>query len=501
MVVEEFSIFEQVKPTKQDLSIIFTPNDSIIKYEYRIIKDNVYDDYILVDNNEPTTIILSETGTYKIEVKAYDTNNNTNIISSGIYNMDKEKPIIELDNYYLEIPIGTSFDIMEGIKAYDNQLGDLTDKITTNYDELDFTTTGLKKLTYRVVDEAGNIRTSTVEINMIKDNSMSILILQIGIFIIFLGILGMILFYRRSVKLEKRLSKYSVKPLKDNYISLLENIIKRYKKVINKLSKFLGKSTILKKYNLHYEKYVNTVGSICTSGIEFISNKIIIAFIFLIIAIFSKALQSELLTSYKLIIPLLVGFFIPDVIYKYKYSLYRKKVENDLLQAIIIMNNAFKSGRSILQAIELVSKELEGPIAEEFKKMYLEMSFGLSIDVVFKRFSERIKLEEVAYLTASLTILNRTGGNIIKVFSSIEKTLFDKKKLKLELQSLTSSSKIIVYVLTLMPIAFILFVGFVNPSFFKPLVTTEIGFILIGIMLIIYISYVIVVRRIMRIRM
>ena len=130
MVVEEFSIFEQVKPTKQDLSIIFTPNDSIIKYEYRIIKDNVYDDYILVDNNEPTTIILSETGTYKIEVKAYDTNNNTNIISSGIYNMDKEKPIIELDNYYLEIPIGTSFDIMEGIKAYDNQLGDLTDKIT-----------------------------------------------------------------------------------------------------------------------------------------------------------------------------------------------------------------------------------------------------------------------------------------------------------------------------------------------------------------------------------
>ena len=70
MVVEEFSIFEQVKPTKQDLSIIFTPNDSIIKYEYRIIKDNVYDDYILVDNNEPTTIILSETGTYKIEVKA-----------------------------------------------------------------------------------------------------------------------------------------------------------------------------------------------------------------------------------------------------------------------------------------------------------------------------------------------------------------------------------------------------------------------------------------------
>ena len=37
----------------------------------------------------------------------------------------------------------------------------------------------------------------------------------------------------------------------------------------------------------------------------------------------------------------------------------RSQIENDLLQAIIIMNNAFKSGRSITQAIELVTKELE----------------------------------------------------------------------------------------------------------------------------------------------
>ena len=93
-----------------------------------------------------------------------------------------------------------------------------------------------------------------------------------------------------------------------------------------------------------------------------------------------------------------------------KYKIHRSRVENDLLQAIIIMNNAFKSGRSITQAIELVTKELEGPIAEEFKKMHLEISFGLEIDVVFKRLSERIELEEVSYLTASLAILNKTGG-------------------------------------------------------------------------------------------
>ena len=142
------------------------------------------------------------------------------------------------------------------------------------------------------------------------------------------------------------------------------------------------------------------------------------------------------------------------------------------------MNNAFKSGRSITQAIELVSHELDGPIKEEFRKMYLEISFGLSIDVVFKRFAERIQLEEITYLTASLTILNKTGGNIIKVFSSIEKSLFNKKKLKLELNSLTGGSKIIVMALFLVPILFMVFVSFINPDYFVPLYTTKIGLIL-----------------------
>ena len=165
------------------------------------------------------------------------------------------------------------------------------------------------------------------------------------------------------------------------------------------------------------------------------------------------------------------------------------------------MNNAFKSGRSISQAILLVSTELDGPISEEFKKMHLELSYGLGVDVVFKRFSERINLEEVTYLTASLTVLNRTGGNIIKVFSSIEKNLFNKKKLKLELKSLTGSSKIIVYVLFAVPMLFVLFISLISPTYFVPLFTTPLGLIILSAIIVMYIIYIIFVNKIMKVRM
>jgi tight adherence protein B len=203
---------------------------------------------------------------------------------------------------------------------------------------------------------------------------------------------------------------------------------------------------------------------------------------------------------YDIYIPLVFGFFIPDLVYYFKYKSKKRKMENDLLQAIIIMNNAFKSGRSIVQAIEIVSNELDGAMGNEFRKMHVELSFGLGIEVVFKRFYERVKLEEVAYLTASLTILNRSGGNIVEVFSSIEKSLFNKKKLRLELASLTGGSKIIVNVLMIVPLAFILLIGFINPSYFAPLFQSNLGYIVIGMIAILYLTYIILVKRLMRLK-
>ena len=165
------------------------------------------------------------------------------------------------------------------------------------------------------------------------------------------------------------------------------------------------------------------------------------------------------------------------------------------------MNNAFKSGRSITQAVELVSKQLEGPISLEFNKMYMELNLGLEVEVVFERFYKRVKLEEIAYLTASLSVLNRTGGNIIKVFSSIEENLFNKKKLKLELLSLTGTSKIIVYVLYLVPALFILFISLISPGYFEPFYTTGLGLIFMSIILLLYLVYIVVVNKIMKVRM
>ncbi|MFV3037665.1 type II secretion system F family protein, partial [Klebsiella pneumoniae] len=85
-----------------------------------------------------------------------------------------------------------------------------------------------------------------------------------------------------------------------------------------------------------------------------------------------------------------------------------------------------------------------------------------------ERFARRVKLQEAVYVSSSLTVLNKTGGNIVEVFSSIERTLFDKKKLKEEMKNISSAPKIVVIILSIVPVLFIGVVYLLNPTYFNP---------------------------------
>ena len=499
-IKEYFSIYEQVKPVNENINLTFTPDSNATSYRYQIYKNDELIKEYNNDGNNSAFISLNATGSYQIKVYEVIDSVETEILS-GIYKIDKNAPVIEVDSLLVEMQQGATLDIMGGVKAYDAEDGDITSKLTSNASELDFTTVGLKKLVYTVSDEAGNTAKKTVNINVLKGTTSSLIAVQTIIIAVLVIFSLLILYLKKSIDLEKRIAKYSIEPLNDKSVSLFDKLLTKYYKFLVKVKKMISDLKTVQKYSKKYDKYVNVVNKIYKDGVDFVANKLVISFIFIFIAIFSKTIQYELLNFYEICLPLLVGFFIPDIIYTYSFKRHCAVIENDLLQAIMIMNNAFKSGRSITQAIYLVTTELDGPVAEEFKKVYTEINLGLSIEVAFQRLQERVPVDEVSYLTASISILNKTGGNIIKVFTSIEKTLFNKKKLKLELDSLTGSSRVISYVLFAVPILFILFITLLDPTYFVPFFTTGLGFILLIVKLAIYILYIVVVMKIMKVKL
>ena len=322
------------------------------------------------------------------------------------------------------------------------------------------------------------------------------LIMQILVMIFVLIIIIFLIRQNIALRFERRIGKYSVEPVNSETISVLEGLMLRYKKLVKKLRKYTEK--IFPKTSLKYEKYV--IYGEDMEAADFVTNKIIISFVLLFLEIIDSIFKWERISLLSVLIVLTFGFYILDIYLIYDRRKRKKYIENDMLRAIIIMNNAFKAGKSTIQAVEIASKELPEPINMEFKKMYRDMKYGLSTEIVFDRFAKRINIEEARYLSSSLTILNKTGGNIINVFSSIEKTLFDKKKLKEELKNSTASSNAVVKILLLVPFIFVAIIYFVSPGYFDPLFSSTIGYIILFIMALMFIAYAYLLQKIIKVR-
>lgn len=480
--------------TNNDVVFTYTPSINTVSYSYVIIKDNEYLPKIDILNNENTDIKLVDEGKYIVEFTEKDYWGNTNIKIQN-YMIDKTAPVIELDKKTYVIKSGDEFNI--DVKGHDIFDGEVD--VNSNINDINFKETGIKELKLTATDRAGNVSTETIYITVKKDNTNLVYLGLGSIIIVILFLINLLLKYIKDVKYEKRISKYSVNSYKNSKISLLDRISKQYSMFINKYSKYIEKSTILKRKCNKYKKYNDAFNLKDKNGYKFMLRKIIFGFVYIVIIIIINLFRLKITSFYEMIIPFIIGFYTLDIIYYARYLNYRKKLENDMLNAITIMNNAFKSGMSIMQAIELVSNNLEGPIAIEFEKIIRELDRGVDMEDAFYRFSKRINLSSAIYLTTSISVLNKTGGNIIKVFDSIEKNLYNKKKLDDEFKSLTSSSRMVSYILIVMPICFVLFLGIINVEYFIPLVNNSLGIVLIFIILIIYIAYIIVVKKIMKV--
>lgn len=495
-MIGNFDINSTNKPANKDIKVVFSPSNNVTSYTYEIYKNNIKIDEITINDNREATINFSETGTYKINVKANLINNVVDTVISGEYIIDKEAPKINISSKEININKTKAKDMIS-CTANDNYSGNLNDKITTNIDDLTLDKIGKYTYTCTVQDEAGNIAKENAIINVTAPNTTIYIIQYTCIIILFLLIIHILKLFK-VIKLEERLDPYVIKPLKNDTITTSEKLRRIYQEFLEMFTSKLKKSVVASKYAKKLDKYI-PVSGVHQSGFDILSGKIIIACTFTVFAVIIKAFQFKLLGSMETLGVFVLGFFVLDIYLFAKYKMFRWSLESDFTAAITIMNNSFKSGRSITQAIEIVGEEVGGVIGAEFKRMNLELLYGLDIEIVFKRFAKRVELEEANYLTASLTILNKTGGDIIKVFSSIERSLFDKRKLRLELKSLTSGSRIIIYILLGIPFFFVLIISLISPGYFLPFITTDIGLILLLFMVIYYIIFVVVVRKIMKV--
>jgi tight adherence protein B len=179
-----------------------------------------------------------------------------------------------------------------------------------------------------------------------------------------------------------------------------------------------------------------------------------------------------------------IGYFMPRFYFRIQYNRRLAALNSQLVSAIDMMSNALKSGSNLPQAITLIEKEMGAPISQEFALVLKEMAMGVTLEEAFSNMSRRVGSEEFDIVVTATNISRETGGNLAEVYERIAKTIRDRDEMLGKIKALTAEGKFQGIFVGLLPFLLAFVLHLMNPEYIKPLFTTTLGYIIIGVFII-----------------
>ncbi len=150
----------------------------------------------------------------------------------------------------------------------------------------------------------------------------------------------------------------------------------------------------------------------------------------------------------------------------------------DTLQLIA---GSLSAGYSMPQAMDTVVREGSQPITGEFNRALVEARLGVPMEDAMEGIADRMKSKDFAWVVMAIRIQREVGGNLAELLTTVSATLRERETLRRQVKVLSAEGRLSAWILGLLPPVFALYLALAQPSYLKPLVSEVLGWLLLGV--------------------
>jgi len=172
------------------------------------------------------------------------------------------------------------------------------------------------------------------------------------------------------------------------------------------------------------------------------------------------------------ILAAVLGWFAPRWFVSYRQGARLRAFNDQLGDSLNLMVNGLRSGYSVMQAMEAVSREMPPPLATEFSRIVQEVQIGLPLDQAMTNMLRRIKSDDLDLVVTAINVQREVGGNLAEILDVISFTIRERVRIKGEIRTLTAQGRYSGYVISLLPIGLALVLFCVNKPYVSRLFTS-----------------------------
>ncbi|MFZ5989749.1 MAG: type II secretion system F family protein [Bacillota bacterium] len=176
----------------------------------------------------------------------------------------------------------------------------------------------------------------------------------------------------------------------------------------------------------------------------------------------------------------IIGWFIPAFYLKMKIKKRIKYLNEQLNDAIVLISNSLKAGYSFFQAVDIVSKEMTGPMAEEFSLLQKEVNFGTTTEKALENLVSRVSSDDLELVVTAVLIQRQVGGNLAEVLDNISSTIRERIRIKGEVKTVTAQGRMSGLIIALLPPGLALILFLINRDHISVLFKDPLGLGILG---------------------
>lgn len=175
----------------------------------------------------------------------------------------------------------------------------------------------------------------------------------------------------------------------------------------------------------------------------------------------------------------------PGILLRRSASRRQIKFEGQLVDVLVLITGAVKTGFSLLQAMEVVEREMQPPASDEFRRVHTEVGLGLSLSQALDNLSNRMENQDLDLVVTAVKIHNQVGGNLSTMLEAVTETVRERDRLFREARVITTQQRYTSYLISLLPIGIALLIFMINPDYIMQLFTSGIFYLFIPILAIV----------------
>lgn len=165
----------------------------------------------------------------------------------------------------------------------------------------------------------------------------------------------------------------------------------------------------------------------------------------------------------------LISPLVARVLLAIRITRRERQFEDELPDAVSMVAASMIGGHTFQRSIQIVSQEMNGPVAEEFSRVIREVRLGHNLVEALQRMAARVQLDSVDLLVNAVRIQHHLGGSMAELLHTIADAIRNRQELHREVRVLTAEGRMSAWLLAGLPVLLLVLISGISPDYTDPL--------------------------------